>query len=201
MLAKKGPDLVDPRLAKALEHPTRIAILNILWAGPSSPARIQRQLENVSLNLVAHHVKVLKDLECIELVETVTRRGAKERIYRTAGPVVIDDKAWEKITPKLRQPITASILRMISADLGRTLAAGRFDEIYDNHLSRTRLLLDQEGWAEVVGILERMLDELLHAGDKSKKRIESSGETPIPTLIAIIQTSLVEDDPVTTAED
>jgi DNA-binding transcriptional ArsR family regulator len=193
-LAKRGPDLIDPRLVKALEHPTRIEILNILWAGPSSPTRIQRQLKNVSLNLVAHHMKVLKELGCVELVETVSRRGAKERIYRTAGPFVITDEMWDELAPKVRQPITASILRMISDGLARTLGAGRFDEIQDNHLSGTQLKLDREGWAEIVKILARTLDEILVVGDRSQERIEASDEAPIPTMIAIVQFPSVESD-------
>lgn len=192
MLAKRGPDFIDPRLVKALEHPIRVEILNILWEGPSSPTRIQRRLENVNLNLVAHHMKVLKELECVELVETVSRRGAKEHIYRTLGPFIISDEAWDKLTPKLRQPITAAILRMISGDLARSLGAGRFDMIPDNHLSRTPLALDREGWSEVVKILERAMNELLEVGNKSQERIEASDETPTPTMVAIMQFPTVE---------
>lgn len=188
-MAKQGPDFIDPRLIKALEHPTRIEILNILWTEPSSPARIQRRLQNVSLNLVAHHMKVLKELECVELVETVSRRGARERIYRTTGPFIISDEAWEKLTPKLRQPITASILRLISNDLARSLSAGKFDAIQDNHLSHTLLELDQEAWAEIVGILAGALGEIVEAGVKSRERIKAGDGTqpPLQTSIAIMQ--------------
>lgn len=192
-MAKRRPDLIDPRLIKALEHPTRTEILSILWAGPSSPTRIQRQLKNVSLNLVAHHMKVLKDLECVELVETVTRRGAKEHIYRTSGPFIISDELWDELAPKMRQPITASILRMISEDLARTLGAGRFETARNNHLSRTMLRLDQEGWAEVAGILAQTLNEILEAGERTRERIEASGETPTRTTVAIMQFPLVSD--------
>ncbi len=185
-MAKRGPDLIDPRLVKALAHPTRVEILNILWEGPSSPARIQRRLEHVSLNLVAHHMKVLKELGCIELVETVSRRGAKERIYCAVGPFIISDEVWNELTPKMRQPVTAAILRMISNDLARSLGAGKFDAIVDNHLSRTPLQLDREGWSEVATILERTTTELVEAGKKSQKRLEASDEAPVPTMVAIM---------------
>jgi DNA-binding transcriptional ArsR family regulator len=191
-LAKRGPDLIDPRLVKALEHPTRVEILNILWEGPSSPARIQRRLEHVSLNLVSHHMKVLKKLGCVELVETVSRRGAKERIYRTVGPFIISDEVWNELTPKMRQPVTAAILRMISNDLARSLGAGKFDAIVDNHLSRTPLQLDREGWSEVARILERATDELVEAGEKSQQRLEAGDETPVPAMVAIMHFPMAE---------
>jgi DNA-binding transcriptional ArsR family regulator len=187
-LAKRGPDIVDPRLAKALEHPTRIEILAILRDGPSSPSRIQQQLQDISLNLVSHHIKVLRDLECVELIETVRRRGATEHIYRTTvGPAMLDDKAWEEATPKMRQPIAAAILRLVSSDLAHSLGAGKFDEIASQHLSRSQLKLDREGWEEVVDLLTGALDDLFEIRTRNLERIAASGDTPLSVIVAIMQ--------------
>ena len=174
-------------MAKALEHPTRIEILSILREGPTSPARIQRQMENVSLNLVSHHMKVLKELGFAELVETVSRRGAKEHIYRLGRSPVISDEAWDELTPKMRLPITATVLRLISNDLARSLGTGLFDEIPDVHLSRSPLKLDGEGWSEVVALLMRTLDEVIEIGSRSSERLKTSDETPIAATVAIMQ--------------
>jgi DNA-binding transcriptional ArsR family regulator len=179
-------------MVKALEHPTRIEILNVLGEGPSSPTRIQRRLENVSLNLVAHHMKVLKELELVELVETVSKRGAKERIYRATGPFIVDDEVWEELAPTLRQPVTAAILRTISRDLARSIGAGKFDEIPDNHLSTTPMTLDREGWAEVVEILAGTIAELLSARKKSMERLATSEEEGTYATVAIIHFPIVE---------
>jgi DNA-binding transcriptional ArsR family regulator len=186
-LAKRKPDLVDPRLAKALEHPIRIEILTVLRQGPSSPTRIQRELETVSLNLVAHHVKVLKELGFVELVETVSRRGAKEHIYRLARSPVISDEAWDELTPKMRLPITATILRLISSDLARSIGTGLFDEIPDVHLSRSPLKLDREGWSEVVALLTRTLEEVIEIGSRSSQRLKTSDEVSMAVTVAIMQ--------------
>ncbi len=187
ILAKRGPDLVDPRLAKALEHPIRAEILNVLRDGPSGPARIQRQLQNVSLNLVSHHIKVLAELGCVELVETVNKRGAKEHIYEAVGPFVLSDEAWAQATPKLRQPITSTILRLISDDLAKSLGAGKFDELLDNHLSRTPLELDEQGWSEITDVLARTLDEVMEIGSGSRKRIKAGEGPGLPATVAILQ--------------
>lgn len=186
-MAKRGPDLVDPRLAKALEHPIRTDILTILRDGPSSPARIGRQLEDVSLNLIAHHMKVLEELGCIELAETVSRRGAIEHVYRGVGPFVVSDEEWARATPKARQPITAQILRRISDDLARSIEGGRFEELDDNHLSRTPLNLDRQGWSETCAILMRALEEVMEVGHESRKRLEEGGEEPLKATVAILQ--------------
>jgi DNA-binding transcriptional ArsR family regulator len=189
------PNLVDQRLLKAMAHPTRIHILDILSEGPSSPARMQRRMENVSLNLVSHHVKVLRDLGCIELVKTVPRRGAKEHIYRAKERQFFTAEEWEAIEPKSRQPITSVILRMISEDTGRALAEGKFDELADNHLSRSPIELDKEGWTEVVDILARALDEILGADVKSRERVFESGEDLMPARVVIMQYLIGRVDP------
>jgi DNA-binding transcriptional ArsR family regulator len=185
-LDKQGPELIDPRLARALEHPIRIEILGVLQEEPSSPTRIQRRLETVSLNLVSHHMKVLKELGCIELVEEVSRRGAKEHIYRIVETPVVTDEEWAALTPKMRQPLTAAVLRLISHDLARSLGTGRFQAASAHHLSRTPLKLDQQGRSEMAKLLERTLEEVIAIGSKSAKRAKAGNEAPVPVTVAIL---------------
>jgi DNA-binding transcriptional ArsR family regulator len=86
-----APDLklhsLDPRLAKALSNDVRTRALELLAEGPRSPKLIAAELE-LDLRNVAYHVRVLKKLGCIELVETVPRRGAVEHVYRVADWVL-----------------------------------------------------------------------------------------------------------------
>jgi len=181
------PAVIDPRLLKALSHPTRQHILEILSRGPSSPIRITREMENVSLNLVSHHIKVLKELGCIELVDTVKKRGATEHIYRATKLHSFSSEEWEAVDAEKRPPITANILRFISEDTSRAFAEGRMDELPDNHISRCVLQLDQEGWSEVVETLSGALHEILEANVKSAERAQSSGEELKSSRVMILQ--------------
>lgn len=80
---------LDPRLAKALSNEVRARALELLAEGSKSPKLIAAELE-LDLRSVAYHVRVLKKLECIELVETLPRRGAVEHVYRAADWVLRD---------------------------------------------------------------------------------------------------------------
>ena len=60
---------VDPRLAKALSNPVRARALDLIAAGERSPKAIATEL-GLDVRSVAYHVRVLKKLDCIELVET-----------------------------------------------------------------------------------------------------------------------------------
>lgn len=186
-MGKTGPALVDRRLTKALAHPTRVHILNILNDGPSSPSKIAKRLDNVSLNLTSHHIKVLRELGCIELVKEVTHGGRTEHIYRATKRQFFTAEEWEEVEPEARQPITVGILRMVSEDIGRSLATGKFDELPDNHLSRSPLDVDREGWGEIVAILERTLGEVLEVNARSAERARLSGEELMKIRVVMMQ--------------
>ncbi len=187
MATKSQPALIDTRLLKAMAHPTRQHILDLLVEGPSSPVKMKRRMENISLNLVSHHIKVLKDLGCVELIDTVQRRGATEHIYRATKSHMFSAEEWAALDPKDRPPLTANVLRLISEDASRAFAEGRMDQLPDNHLSRSTLDLDQEGWEEVVGILGRVLEEVQEANARSAERAQASGEKLMPSRVMIMQ--------------
>lgn len=78
------PVSIDQRLAKALSNSLRAKALNLIAEGVASPKTIAEKLD-VDLPTVSYHVRVLRRLGCIELVETKTRRGAVEHIYRVSA--------------------------------------------------------------------------------------------------------------------
>lgn len=83
------PISIDQRLAKALSSPLRARALALIAEGVASPKAIADEL-GLDVRGVAYHVRVLRKLGCIELVETHQRRGAIEHIYR------VIDHALEK---------------------------------------------------------------------------------------------------------
>lgn len=80
-------DSLDPRLAKALSSEVRARALELVAEGVQSPKLIAAELQ-LDLRSVAYHVRVLRKLGCIELIETVPRRGAVEHVYRVADWVL-----------------------------------------------------------------------------------------------------------------
>lgn len=190
-----NPTLIDSRVLKAQSHPIRAHILNILSEGPNSPGRMQRRMENVSLSLVCHHVKVLRTVGLIELVEIRKHGGRKEHIYRATKRQFFDVEEWEAIDPKFRDPIVATILQQISEDAGRAAAEGRFNAMPDRHLSRSPIEVDQEGWTEVVDGLEEALTRVLEAHAKSRERAYESGEKLMPVRVVMMQFPIGREDP------
>lgn len=86
---RRRPVSIDQQLAKALSSDLRAQALALISEGIASPKQIAAKLD-LDLRTVAYHVRVLKRLGCIELVDTEKRRGAVEHIYR------VTEQALEK---------------------------------------------------------------------------------------------------------
>ena len=187
MATQARPNLIDERVLKAQSHPIRAHILNILSEGPSSPAKMQRRMENVSLNLVCHHIKVLREVGLIELVDVRHHGGRREHIYRATQRQYFTLEEWLAIDPKFRNPIITTILSQISEDTARSIIEGKFAQLDDSHLSRSPIELDGEGWQEVVEVLETALEGVLEAHARSVERCRESGEELMPARVMIMQ--------------
>jgi len=86
---------LDESLIKALAHPLRWRILEILSErGEASPVEIARLLDQ-PLATISHHTRVLRDLRCIELTRTQPRRGAIEHYYRPVMPTSLRRRAMD----------------------------------------------------------------------------------------------------------
>lgn len=184
---KKPPKLIDSRTLKAQSHPIRAHILNILSEGPSSPGRMHRRMENVSLSLVCHHVKILREVGLIELVEIRQNGCRREHVYRATGRQFFDLEEWLAIEPKFRDPITTDVLRQVSEDTGRSAAEGKINERPDRHVSRSPVEVDDLGWVEVVDALEIALNAVLEAHARSAERRANGGGERISARVVILQ--------------
>lgn len=190
-----APKLIDPRILKAQSHPIRAEILNILSEGPNSPSRMHRRMEAGSLQVVCHHIKILREVELIELVRIREHGGRKEHIYSAIKRQYFNLDEWLAVDPKFRDPLIGTILRQISDDTGRAAAEGRFSEFPDSHLSRSPIELDAEGWMEVVDALEVALERILEAHARSKERARISGEALMVARVVIMQFPIGRADP------
>lgn len=177
--------LVDQRLAKALSHPLRgriFAILNERVASPNEIAEIlDERLPNVS-----YHVRVLVDLECIELIRTAQRRGAIEHYYRALRRPFFTDRDWKRLPQSGRQAIADVGLQLIWEDVSAAIEAGTFEGQPDRHLSRSPLVVDQQGWGELRDALNAVLDESERIAKRSSDRLARSDEKGVKTRLVIM---------------
>ena len=176
---------VNMQLVKALAHELRVEILTILNERMASPNELAKELDE-GLSQVSYHVKVLKDYECIELVKTEPRRGAVEHYYRATSRAFLTDRDWRELPQSVKPGLTADLLELIQRDAVWALEEGAFEARQDRHLSRTPLILDDEGWDEVMGSLKQALSDIARAQKKTSTRLTRSGDEGFSATVAII---------------
>jgi predicted ArsR family transcriptional regulator len=185
---KPKPRLVDERLVAALSHETRAHALTVFTERPASTKEIAAELKK-SVSAVWYHVDKLLGLGCIELVRSEKRRGAMEHFYRATVRHFFDTKTWESLPEDDRLAIAMGILRSIAGDVDEAVRAKTVDTV-DNHLSRTLLILDGEGWKETNALLDETLEGLLKIRERSTVRLGESDERPIRASASIMQFEL-----------
>jgi len=185
---QQRPRLFDERLVTAFSHETRAHALGVFAVRPASTKELAEELGQ-SVSAVWYHVDKLLKLGCIEQVETKQRRGANERFFRATVPHFFDDEMWEGIPKPKRLPIVTGILRLIAGDLDEAMRGDTVDTV-DNHLSRSLLNLDGDGWMESKLLLDGTLECLLEIREKSTMRMAESGEASMRVAVAIMQFEL-----------
>ena len=169
------------KLIRALNHPLRGQLLIVLTEREASPNELANELGE-GLSQTSYHIKVLRDLGLIELQRTEPRRGAVEHYYRASARPLLDNPEWAKLDQTSKMALSAHILQLLIGDSGRALSSGTFDSRDDRHLSRTPMLLDDEGFAEAAAVLDRALNELLQVQGTATARMNTSGEEGIQTI-------------------
>ena len=184
-----GPDrLLDPNLAKALSHPLRQRILEPLSVSgdEASPTQLARLLD-APLPNVAYHVRILLELDCIELVRTRQVRGALEHYYRATAHPWLDAEQWAQLPASFRRQMLARTLRDMVCDAADAGIAGGFDHP-DAQIRRASVRLDKQGWHDLAAALEQTLSSVQQIHHESAVRAakDVTGPPTIDTEIALL---------------
>jgi DNA-binding transcriptional ArsR family regulator len=172
-------------LVKALNHPVRVKALSILTERTASPKEIAEELD-LPLSNVSYHVRVLDGLGLIEVVEEEAVRGSVAHFYQAVERVLIDNPSWKELDPRVRSALSGRTIEALISDAAHSLAANRFDRREDRHLSRTPLLLDEEGWRRATAIQAKALEGILKEQAAAAARIKGSNERAINAILGML---------------
>ena len=169
-----GGEAIDQRLVMSVAHPLRIQILEELSDRVASPNAMAEKFEE-ALTGVAYHTRALDRLGALELVGTAQRRGATEHFYKATPRAFVGDPGWRKVPPSLLGGISAATLQTFLDIAIAALKAGTLDGREDTVFRWMPISLDEEGWKEVVAIMEEATRLTLAAHLRSQDRLSESG--------------------------
>jgi DNA-binding transcriptional ArsR family regulator len=181
--------LQNPALTRGLAHPLRTRMLAVLLEREASPKELADEF-GIPLANVAYHIQVLKKLKLIRLVRKTPRRGAVEHHYRADQAAHIGNDVWGEIPGLVKEGLIAAGLSEAAHDVNEGVATGGFDA-EDVHMSRSKLVLDQEAWDELAGLLKHALDrgyELEKEAAERLKKVDHEGERRATMVMMLFET-------------
>src|SRR4051812_8727476 len=158
-------------------------ILQRLGERVASPGELAVEL-GAALRLVSHHVRMLRDYDCVELVRTEPRRGALQHFYRATARPNLDVEQWRKLPSGLRRELSGDTLQELVDDLGKAADAGKLEDP-EIVVTRTPLELDERGFKKLNRLLARTQEQALAIAAESSARTGGSADA-IPTEFAVM---------------
>jgi len=158
--ASETDETIDVRILKALGHPLRQRILQVLNQGVASPNQVARELEE-PLGNVSYHIKILESCDAIELVKTKPVRGALEHFYRATMRAKLEEDEWALLPDSAKGQLTNQTLTQIGRHANEAAAAGGFNDP-KSVVAWVDFVLDDEAYEklgeEVVRVIEMVAD-------------------------------------------
>jgi len=174
---------IDQRLVRSLAHPLRVKILEALTDHVASPNALAERFET-DLSGVAYHTRELDRLGALELVDTGQVRGAVEHFYKATPRAFVGDPGWRKVPPSLLSGVSAATLQTFLDKAIAALEAGTLDGREDTVFRWMPISLDEEGWQEIVAIMEEATKLMLAAHLRSQDRLsENGGENVVSAVV------------------
>jgi DNA-binding transcriptional ArsR family regulator len=164
---------VELRLAKAMAHPVRVKILEMMNERPVAPVEASEAI-GTPLSNVSYHFRTLLELDCIEAVGKEQVRGSIKTTYRSKTSLMFDDLCFATLPPGARAGLTVATLKALYRRASDAVEADTFDAKANSHLSVTTLNLRWEAWDEIAKVLEGALGRVLEIKGEEERRADGA---------------------------
>jgi hypothetical protein len=168
----------------AIGHPLRIEIMVEVDRAPMSPAEFAVRTGG-DLSKIAYHFRILRECGCLVEVATRQRRGATEHIYEVTQQALFDVETFSELPAPLRGGISAATLTTFMERAAEALEGDTLDSHESRQLAWAPLKLDEEGFANVMEMIEDLFVRFRDEHVAAAERMEASGEEPIHTTVGV----------------
>lgn len=177
------PPLLDQRLVRALAHPLRVEILDLLTERVMSPKALSEKLP-APLSNVSYHVGILEENDAVELIRQAQRRGAIEHFFRATATSFVGSPDWRHVPKLFLGLVGGASLQSFTEKAIAAIRAGKFDD-EGSDFTWVPIMVDPQGKEEAGKIREGAIKELLRVQERSKRRLAQAGGDGIQYLVAV----------------
>lgn len=170
----------DNALIKAIRHPLRVRILELLDCADATPVGLSEDLE-VTHGVVRYHSDVLLECGCIEAVG-MSSRG---KVLRAVPRSFIGHQDWRNLPRSLRGNVTALSLQAFVERAMASLEAGTIDQRDDTTFTWMTLAFDEVGWVQVHELMGGIGLQLEALSAQSHQRLRMTDNDAVPVIVGL----------------
>ena len=161
----------DLRWVRALAHPARVEILDVLDSRPTASPKELSSLLSRPLEDVSYHCKTLWEADCIE------------HYYRAKPNSTFSHQRWRSVPRSLRGTVTAKALEGFMRRAVAALRAGTIDDRDDTVLSCMPVAVDERGFTQITKALGAVQAEVEKISGDSRRRLRRDPDKAIQLVV------------------
>lgn len=162
-------------------HSLRCRIWTRFAERTASTTELARELRE-DVPAVSYHVRLLADAGVIEEVSSRRVRGATETFYRATQWPRFDYEGFAALSRAERRAFAEEAFLLAAANFATATETGTLFNRASGHISRVPLRVDEEGWAKLAEIFDRVLEEVLEVKEEAELRLTEDARQPIPVV-------------------
>lgn len=178
---RKKEKRLGSTVAAATSHWIKVRCLTRMAERPTSPVDIGREL-GVEASLVSYHVRVLEDLNLVELVGARPVRGAVEHFYRTVSLTEVTEEEYTALPHEARKVWIEAALSLYVADLMHSIETETVLAQTDCEISRTPMRVDQRGWEDIREIFIEAQERVMTVKSEAETRVARDDLPSMPIM-------------------
>jgi hypothetical protein len=186
---KKSKWPLAVRLAEASADLLRLRILAQCTVGETSPRRFHAEHGGATLPKIQRAFEVLTQYGWLELTRTEGEGGEPdevERFYVGTEFPIFDNETFHELPDTTKALVVGRIVEALHLRSKEALKAGTMVQGREPHLSCIPIVLDEQGWEELISRIDTVFHWLIEEFDAAKERMADSGEDPIPVTIGLL---------------
>ena len=176
---------IEKHISKAFGHYVRIQILWILNERVASASELADEL-STPLNTISGHIRVLREAECIEIVDQVVVGNAVQKFYRATARIFFDDTEWRTIPPTLKEGLRITLLQNLIDDAIESVEQELYDSVEGSHMSWTPMVIDERGREELTELLDGTLKKALAIQRRAARRLSAADQEGVGYSMSIL---------------
>lgn len=170
---------------KGMANPLRNQLVAILHERVASRSELAAEL-GFDWAEINYEIEALEAAGIIEVVAEKRKKNTIETFYKATTRAYLAPSEWLDVADPIKASLRSSLFRNLMVDATAAISEETFDSLPGAHMSWTPMILDDEGWEEIVRILLHAMENAINVQEESAERLIAADEVGTSCTVSIL---------------